>query len=185
VDLERHRVVDLLPDRSADSVGPWLAEHPGTEVVSRDRGGEYAEGAKRGAPEAIPVADRFHLLRNAGDGTRRVLQRHASLVQRLPAPDASEYGLSRLRLDREVSREQTRAAMRERFEQIHARAAQGLSKEALARRLGVNRQTVYKYLRLPAPPERRHRSRVVSALTPYEGYLLRRWAEGCHNARQL
>lgn len=185
VDLERHRVVDLLPDRSADSVATWLAEHPGAEVVSRDRGGEYAEGAKRGAPEAVQVADRFHLLRNVGDVTRRVLQRHASVVQRLPAPGPSPHGLSRLRLDREASREQTRVTMRERFEQIHALAAKGRSKEAIARELQVNRQTVYKYLRLKAPPERRHTSRAVSALVPYEGYLLRRWAEGCHNARQL
>jgi transposase len=185
VDLERHRVVDLLPDRSADSVATWLKEHPGAEVVSRDRGGEYAEGAKRGAPEAVQVADRFHLLRNAGDVTRRVLQCHASVVQRLPAPSPSQYGLSRLRWDREVSRERTRAALRERFEQIHALAAKGLSKEAISRYLGVNRQTVYKYLGLRAPPERRPIPRTISALTPYEGYLLRRWAEGCHNARQL
>jgi transposase len=185
VDLERHRVVDLLPDRSADSVATWLDEHPGAEVISRDRGGEYAEGAKRGAREAIQVADRFHLLRNAGEVTRRVLQRHASVVQRLPAPGPSHYGLSRLRWDREVSREKTRAAMRERFEQIHALAAKGLSKQAIARELDINHQTVYKYLRLRDPPERRPLFRATSALTPYEGYLLRRWAEGCHNARQL
>jgi len=86
VDLEQHRVVDLLPERSADAVATWLNAHPGVQIVSRDRGGEYAEGAKRGAPEALQVADRFHLLRHLGDVTRRVLQRHAALVQRLPAP---------------------------------------------------------------------------------------------------
>ena len=89
MDLERHRVVDLLPDRSADTVATWLGDHPGVQIVSRDRGGEYAEGVKRGAPAAIQVADRFHLLRNAGDVTRRVLQRHAAVVQGLPAPGAS------------------------------------------------------------------------------------------------
>lgn len=185
VDLEHHRVIDVLSDRSADSVAAWLQQHPGVDVVSRDRSGEYAEGTRRGAPEATQVADRFHLLRNLGDVTHRVLQRHASTVQRLPAPGSSPHGLSRIRLDREGSREQTRAAMRTRFEQIHALAAEGLSKEAIAKRLGLNRQTVYKYLRLTAPPERRHASRAVSAVAPYEGYLLRRWAEGCHNARQL
>jgi transposase len=185
VDLEQHRVVDLLPDRSADSVATWLKAHPGVRVVSRDRGGEYAEGARRGAPDAVQVADRFHLLRNLGDVTRRVLQRHASAVQRLPAPGPSQHGLSRLRLDREASREQTRATMRERFGQIHALAGEGMNKEAIARQLSLNRQTVYKYLALTAPPERRMTSHTVSALAPYEGYVLRRWAEGCHNARQL
>ena len=64
------------------------------------------------------------------------------MVQRLPAPAPSTYGLSRLRLDREASREQTRAAMHEWFEQIHALAAKGLSKEAIAKQLDPNRQTV-------------------------------------------
>src|SRR5260221_7176624 len=71
VDLEHHRVVYLLPERSADAVATGLHAHPGGPIVSRDRGGEFAEGAKRGAPEALQVADRFHLLRNLGDVTRR------------------------------------------------------------------------------------------------------------------
>jgi len=188
VDLERHRVVDLLPDRSADGVATWLRDHPGVQIVSRDRGGEYAEGVARGAPTAIQVADRFHLLRNAGDVTRRVLQRQAALVQRLPAPGPSPYWLSRLRLDREASREQARATMRERFEQIRALAAAGMSMETIAQRLDLNWKTVAKYLALSTPPQRRHgaqTARAVSALAPYEGYLLRRWAEGCRNARQV
>ena len=98
--------------------------------------------------------------------TRRVLQRHASAVQRLPVPGPSAYGLSRLRWDREVSREKTRAAMRERFEQIHALATKGLSNEAIARQLGVNRQTVYEYLRLRELRTRHPISRSVSALAP-------------------
>ena len=79
--------------------------------------------------------------------------------------------------------------MRERFERVHALAATGLRREAIARRLGLNRKTVYKYLALQAAPHRRHTARIVSALAPYEGYLLgyllRRWAEGCRNARQV
>ncbi len=62
VDLERHRVLDLLADRSADSTAAWLAAHPGTMIVARDRSGGYAEGVRRGAPTAIHVADRWHLL---------------------------------------------------------------------------------------------------------------------------
>jgi Transposase len=52
VDLERHTLVDILPDRSVDTFACWLREHPGVEIVSRDRGGEYAEAARRAAPHA-------------------------------------------------------------------------------------------------------------------------------------
>ena len=64
VDLERHEVVDVLSDRSADATGRWLEQHPGIEIVSRDRCGLYAEGARQGAPQAQQVADRFHLRQN-------------------------------------------------------------------------------------------------------------------------
>jgi transposase len=74
--LERRRVVDLLPDRSADTLAAWLADHPGVSAVVRDRAGAYAEGAARGAPDAIQVADRWHLLRNSSDALRTVLDQH-------------------------------------------------------------------------------------------------------------
>lgn len=61
IDLERHEILDLLPDREADSVQKWLAAHPDIVIVSRDRGGAYADGAARGAPQAEQVADRWHL----------------------------------------------------------------------------------------------------------------------------
>ena len=65
VNLETHAVIDVLPDRTAETVAAWLAEHPEIEVVSRDRGGAYAEAARQGAPQAVQVADRFHLLKSA------------------------------------------------------------------------------------------------------------------------
>jgi transposase len=66
VDLEQHHLVELLPDRTAATLASWLQDHPGVEIVSRDRSGTYAEGAARGAPDAVQVADRFHLAKNLG-----------------------------------------------------------------------------------------------------------------------
>ena len=73
VDLECSQVVDLLPTRSADSFGEWLAQHPEVTTVSRDRQGVYAEGVRRSAPAAVQVADRFHLVLNLTQAVERDL----------------------------------------------------------------------------------------------------------------
>jgi len=62
VDLQRHHILDMLPDRKAETAATWMRSHPGIRVVSRDRGGDYASVALTGAPQAVQCADRFHLL---------------------------------------------------------------------------------------------------------------------------
>src|SRR3989454_824503 len=76
IDLERRRPVELLPDRTADTVAQWLREHPGVEVIARDRSSAYAEGARQGASEATQVADRFHLLQNLREALDQVFTTH-------------------------------------------------------------------------------------------------------------
>ena len=81
VDLETHRVVDVLPDRSAASVAAWLARHPTIQVVCRDRSDLYADGIRRGAPAAVPVVDRFHLVQNLRQALEAVLIDHRPTLQ--------------------------------------------------------------------------------------------------------
>ena len=75
-DLERGRRVELLPDRKGETLATWLRDHPSVEIIVRDRAGAYADGARQGAPQAIQVADRWHLLRNGSDALRSVLDHH-------------------------------------------------------------------------------------------------------------
>ena len=89
VDLERHRPVDLLPKRTAEAVASWLYDHPGVEVIARDRAQDYARGAIEGAPGATQVVDRFHLLCNLSEVLSRYLQRMAPTLRRTLADAAA------------------------------------------------------------------------------------------------
>jgi transposase len=175
VDLERHRAVDLLPEATVGALATWLRAHPGITVVSRDRGGAYAEGVRQGAPGAVQVADRFHVLKNCADVVERVLRRHAELVSQVPTPETSRVPTALLRPDRRASRERTQRATDERFAAIQTMLARGLTISATARALGLHRHTVQKYRALPRAPQRRHTWRRASNLAPYQAYLQERW----------
>ena len=81
VDLSTRQPIDLLCDRTASTLAEWLQEHPGVEIISRDRAKAYKEGASRGCPEAIQVADRFHLLQNLAQMLEVVLNQHRTLLK--------------------------------------------------------------------------------------------------------
>ena len=124
-------------------------------------------------------------LRNYRDVALRVFKRHGREIDYLVAPGASRETLTRLRLDRQASRERTRTEMHERFGAIHQLASQGMNRSAIARYLGLHRHTVQKYLASEQPLERWHFCREVGRLTPYERYLLAHWRAGHRNAMQL
>jgi hypothetical protein len=86
VDLERRRPIELLPDRATETVEAWLRAHPEVDIVSRDRGGEYAAAARKGAPQAQQIADRFHLLKNLRERLKEVMDRKQSCL-----PEVEEH----------------------------------------------------------------------------------------------
>ena len=187
VDLERHRPVDLLPERSAQVGAAWLTAHPGVEIISRDRGGDYAVGAREGAPDAVQIADRFHLIKNLGEVVERVVRRHAHVVEQQTAttPLAHSVATAPPRAETQQTHDQVNDIIRRRYEAIHALAATGMSGQQIARELGLHRHTVERNLHLPSCPERARHPRRPTMLDPYEPYLHQRWDQGCHNARRL
>jgi transposase len=192
VDLERNRVVDLLPDRRAESLSAWLRANPGVEVVARDRAGIYADGARQGAPDAVQVADRWHLLRNLGDAVHAVTEHHHAAARRVGrevmAQPAAADGPCAIVIGHPTAAEPRGAAGRARrqarFDEAARLHAAGASVSAIARQLGVDRKTLRRWLRAGAVPTW-HKPRRGSLLDPYRDHLERRWAEGCHNAARL
>jgi transposase len=187
-DLERNRVIDLLPDRNANSVATWLKRHPGIEVIARDRAGVYADGARRGAPHAIQVADRWHLLSNLGDALRNLVGKHRKVVndanQAVLAikdpvgPSPRLQGLARLRADRRNSR-------RETFAEILRLRERGLTPGRIAPMVGMETRAVQRWLAAGGEPGHRRPPTRKSLIDPFHDYLLQRWQEGCHVGQRL
>ncbi len=204
VDLGQHRVIALLPERSADSTVAWLVQHPEIEVITRDRSKLYADAATRGAPQAIQVVDRFHVLRNLGEALEAFLRtkgaclKDAALVltaatesaEPKAAEDSTRGEQRPLPLWRQRTEEASMDYHRQRvaaYEAVHALRTKGADVADIARTVGISRQTAYHYLSMSSPPARRRRrfERRDRVLDPYEDYLRRRWSEGCHNGMQL
>lgn len=92
VDLERHQIIDLLEGREADSVRAWLERHPQIQTIARDRGGSYAEAATKGAPQAVQVADRWHLMHNLADALEEFLQQKKKALRQAAGTEAQSPG---------------------------------------------------------------------------------------------
>jgi transposase len=189
-DLERRKVVDLLPDREATTLAAWLRDHPGIEIVARDRAGAYADGVRQGAPQAIQVADRWHLLRNCSDALLQVLDRHRGAFGRVAngvAHEAKDVGLSpeiRPATKAEEQRRKRQADRDTRFNTVTDLARAGLGVRAIVRETGLARNTVRRWMRSGAAPNWRkgERDRITDPFLPY---LQQRLSEGMGNATQL
>src|SRR5918994_5809680 len=202
VDLERHGVVDLLPERSQESLVAWFESHPGAEVevASRDRSNIYREGLAKGAPGATHVADRWHLLRNLALTLEEYLLQKRPILQRAAAPEAApenkddeDFASGPIMPNRPRTHDRKiEEAARKRHERL---VEQGrnirrlyLAKADLrdiCRQLGISARTVYRYKDLTEPPPRPAYKRKARVLDPYVPYLVKRWNEGCHNGKRL
>ena len=196
VDLERREVVDVLPDRSAQSTAQWFLEHPEVEIVSRDRCGLYAQGARRGAPQAEQVADRFHLLQNLRETIEQQLSRNYGYAKvsstaigwigSEATADSNSHGRQpELAKHRGLARLGCQAVWLERFDGVKALQREGKSVGAISKEMSLNWRTVAKWASLNELPERRSMNPKSTTPRKYEGYLSQRWAEGFRTARHL
>jgi transposase len=197
-DLESHTPIDVLPDRSVETVSDWFETHPSVEVVSRDRSSEYAAAIKKGAPQAIEVADRWHVGKNLAESISALLARcraeirRAWYVQAMPEQEraGTEAVLeSEQRPARSRHEEQVRLARRaqklDRYEQVLELRDQGLTAASIGSRIGLSGRTVRRWLAHGSFPEARRRRRRPSLIDPYECYVRQWWQAGNRNGLQL
>lgn len=188
VDLTSHRPVDVLPDRTADTLSQWLRAHPGVHYVGRDRSPEYARGVSEGAPSAQQVVDRWHLMKNLREVLERVLGRvYETLKQRqlatgLPVRPRAKRRRSK---NEQMAAQMARLRREARYADVVALYRQGASIVRIAEDLHMSRTTVRKFVAAGAFPERASTLRSKSILDPYIPYLQQRLAAGPVNASQL
>ncbi|WP_223280397.1 transposase [Nostoc sp. PA-18-2419] len=213
IDLERSRPIALLKDAKAETLAEWLKAHPGVKVVSRDRSKTYESGIRQGAPEAIQVADRFHLLQNLFQTLEQVFGMSTKALKEVEkqvfntdtevlkeVETAHKLSLiteanpcivvprfpQNTSLKRKVQSAKARDRRRDIHEQVWGLRSVGLSGQAITQSLGISKNTVSNYLRSSTFTERRQRSdQGLSLLNPYHDYLLSRWNSGNHNTQKL
>ena len=186
VDLERRQVIDLLDDRTADTLAQWLQARPGIEIISRDRSQTYAGGITKGKPDAIQVADRWHLLKNLSDAVFKILhQEYPVIKNRLETmPLTEQTALTEVRKpDNEESLTPAEEKRKQRIEKARELLRLGWTQKSVAQHLSVHPKTVRRYLQYSS--HKSTRSRAGSCLDPFKPHILTRWNEGCHNAAQL
>jgi transposase len=203
VNLATHEVIDLLPDRETETAQSWMEAHPEIDFVSRDRAGDYAAAARKGAPQARQVADRYHLTDNLKDFVEEVLARCRTEIGQASMPPTSEMRVQETADYMEQaevtpfqfagdvplagSAHLARHAERlDRYQQLIHLCKEGFTHKEIAQRLGMGERTVRHWLTRGIPyasPELRHkRSR---GFDPYAVYVRERFLQGSRNGLQL
>ncbi len=191
VDVSNHQVIDLLPERSTKSAAEWMRHHAEIEYVSRDRGNDYAQAAREGAPQATPVADRFHLYKNLVEAIEPAVTRCYKEIRKelppLPSPRVPKAKEWRPAPDpaHEHQHQSRLAKNQERFDYMMELQKLGVPQGEVARRLGVTTRTVQNWNKQGACPGHKRRRKRQSLFDPYAAYVLTRWREGCKKGSQL
>jgi transposase len=198
VNAETGEPVDLLRDREAETFAGWLKEHPGAEVICRDRAGAYADGARQGAPAAVQVADRWHIYHNLSEHVDKAVARHRGCLEEPapgPEPEETPGGQAAPDLQQAAAAAAARRAeesalavrTRQRYEQVQALRAQGKGIKPIMRETGLAKETVRRFYRAATAGEllAKVRDGRPSLLDDYKPYLHQRWNEGCTNVRRL
>jgi transposase len=197
MDMDTHRLIDMLPDREAGTFAAWLRAHPGTEVVCRDRASAYARAARDAAPAAVQVADRFHLWQNLREAVEKtVLAVLAALSPPPPGPQDPPAGPGEEPAPlpavpdgfRDVNGRDRKlvARHRERYARVQALRAQGCTIREIAARLDLNRETAAAFANASGIDELlvKATSR-ASILDRFKPCLNQRWNDGVHTAAAL
>jgi transposase len=200
VDVGTGKAIELLADREASTWEAWLVAHPGARVICRDRAGNYAEGARRGAPDAIQVADRWHLWHNLGEYAEKAVAAHRGCLTGPPgAPGSSGQQTAQPAAEpaepaagpeglRDVCGRERRlvARTRDRHAAVHGLLAAGHSERDTARILGLARGTVHRFASTPSAEELLVKATTrATKLDRYKPYLRQRWNEGITSAAAL
>jgi len=192
VDLRLHKVIDLLPDRKAETAKAWMQARPEIELVSRDRGGDYAAAARQGAPRAIQTADRFHLCKNLTEAVEKALARCRAEIRKSqkarskPAEETLPEKPPPALLT--ASGKPYSAHQTERYDhylQVVALREQGVKIKEIAKRVGLGVRTIQRWVSEGAYVETNYHHRHRSRFDAYEAYVRQRWDGGCHNIQQI
>ena len=186
VDLERSVVVDVLPDRNADTLKTWLKQHPQLEIISRDRSSEYARAINEGAPQAQQVLDRWHVLKNVREALERFLVRFRKPIAEIcKAFEATQIPRNKRTKGEQALRNEAHARRVARFKKVRAALEQDKTIAEIARDLHVSKWFVRCCAKTNEVPELRQNARAHSILDPFVDQLEGLWRSGIRNAKQF